>query len=237
MKRVIKSVVPPEVIRKVKEVIGPSVDDLALSHQDRVKKWGHRKYVGGDDPEAWYGIGKRQYHFLVTQGLQPHHVFLDVACGSLRLGQYLIPMLKKGNYFGLEAEESLVDFGISREMMFDVVSQKEPTFMIGYDFDVSSCGGYDFAIAQSLFTHLTVMDIGKCFSSLAGVAKKGSKFFFTFFEGDEGRNIHKVSHANKKWYYDFGTLKEIANSNGFDCEYIGDWGHERNQMMAVAKRP
>lgn len=211
-------------------------DDLALPHAERIRKWGHRKYVGGDDAEAWYGIGKRQYHFLVAQGLASHHVFLDVACGSLRLGQYLIPMLDKGNYFGLEAERSLVEAGIEQEMIFDLVRKKEPTFMFGYDFDLSHCKGYDFAMAQSLFTHLTPEDIGRCLASVSRVAKEGSKFFFTFFEGDEARNPQHASHPNKGWFYRFSTLKEAAEANGFRCDYIGDWGHERNQMMAVATK-
>ena len=236
MKRAIKSVIPEAFLDKYKRASGRSKEDLELPPSERIKKWGYRKFIGGDDPEAWYKIGKRQYHFLVSRGLQSHHVFLDVACGSLRLGQYLIPMLENGKYFGLEGEKALIDAGINEEMFFDVIKNKAPTFMLGYDFDVRACPGYDFAIAQSLFTHLTVPDIENCFSSLAGIANRKSKFFFTFFEGDESTNTQEVSHANKNWNYRFDTLRGIARSNGFDCEYIGDWGHERNQMMAVATK-
>lgn len=211
-------------------------DDLELPHNERVQKWGHRTYVGGSTSEMWYGIGKRQYHFLVSRGLKPEHSFLDIACGSLRLGQFLIPMLNKGNYFGIEGEKGLVDLGIQHEILFNIIEVKNPVFMFNYNFNFSQCKGYDFAIAQSLFTHLTIKDIKKCFTNLYPVANDSSMFFFTFFEGDESKNEHIESHANKNWYYEFNTLKNIGESCGFCVEYIGDWGHERNQMMAVARK-
>ena len=218
--------------RKPDAPSGPS--DLDLPHGARIEKWGHRRYVGGGDSEAWYGIGRRQYHFLVAQGLRPDHVFLDVACGALRLGQYLIPALNAGHYYGIEGEEALVQAGLAEEMLFDVTALKKPSFAFNYDFDVSFCPGYDFAIAQSLFTHLTLEDISACFTALRGIARPDSRFYFTFFEGDEALNRSTVSHANKRWNYRFETLQKAAQAAGFDCRYIGDWGHARDQMMALA---
>src|ERR1700753_963856 len=68
--------------------------------------------LGGSDAEPCYGIGKLQYHFLVANGLRHNHRFLDMACGSLRLGQYLIPFLDEGNYRGIEGEKGLGDAGL-----------------------------------------------------------------------------------------------------------------------------
>lgn len=212
----------------------PPVDLWSPPAAERIKLWGHRGYVGGNDPETWYGIGRRQYHFLVSRGLIHSSRFLDVACGSLRLGQYLIPMLDAGHYFGLEGEEDLVRAGLEQEMLFDVAKIKQPKFAINYDFDLSTCDGYDFAIAQSLFTHLTREDILRCFTGMRPVADPGSQFFFTFFEGEEDQNPDGDSHANRNWRYRFETLKALAEAAGFECTYIGDWGHERSQMMAVA---
>ena len=76
--------------------------DWGLPPADRIKKWGHRSYIGGPDLETWFGIGKHQYHYLLSNGLLSHHRFLDLSCGSLRLGQYLIPFLEEVHYFGLE---------------------------------------------------------------------------------------------------------------------------------------
>jgi hypothetical protein len=43
---------------------------------------GHREYVGG----LWEAMGKLQFDFLISRGLKPEHVFLDIACGPLRGG-------------------------------------------------------------------------------------------------------------------------------------------------------
>ncbi|MEQ8389567.1 MAG: hypothetical protein RIB30_01115, partial [Thalassospira sp.] len=205
-------------------------------NQERIKKWGHRRYVGGGNSEAWYGIGKRQYHFLVANGLEPTHKFLDIACGSLRLGQYLIPMLNAGNYCGVEAEKDLVDAGIEKEILFEIILKKEPKFLINHDFNFSDCGGYDYAIAQSLFTHLTLDDISRCFTEAYKVANPGSKFYFTFFEGNSLNNPQGASHANRNWHYSYSELQLAAKDVGFSLEYIGNWGHERGQLIAVATK-
>jgi hypothetical protein len=208
--------------------------DLGLSHEDRITKWGHRSYVGGADSETWYGIGRRQFHFLVSEGLRPEHRFVDIACGSLRLGQFVIPMLESGRYFGLEGEPALVRAGLEEELLFALAEIKKPVFAFNYDFDFSGLDTFDYAMAQSLFTHLTLADIETCFRNLRGKACEESRFYFTFFEGDPSSNPDSDSHANKDWYYRFEQFEEIAARTDWTLTYIGDWGHERDQKMICA---
>jgi hypothetical protein len=207
---------------------------LALSPKDRINQIGHRAFVGGNDAETWYGIGLLQFHFLISRGLRPHHVFLDVACGCLRLGQYLIPFLDFGNYFGLEAEKYLVRLGLQKELRFDIAEKKQPTLGHGYDFDLTFAKSFDFAIAQSLFTHLTLEDITACLRSMRTKAQKDCEFYFTFFEGDSKDNPD-CSHANKDWRYSFAELQVAATNSCWVLEYIGDWQHPREQKMVLAR--
>ncbi|WP_424986720.1 hypothetical protein [Microbulbifer sp. S227A] len=202
---------------------------------ERVRVLGHRAYVGGGTPEMWYGIGKQQYHWLVSQGLRPDHRFLDIACGSLRLGQYLIPFLNQGQYFGLEPEAELVEKGLAEELLYDIAEIKKPTFAHNYDFDFSFVDGYDYAIAQSLVTHLNLEDTTRLLAGLHKVSGPQSTFFFTFFEGDSARNPKGPSHANKRWRYSFETMAEIGAETGWTLDYIGDWKHKRRQMMIRAR--
>lgn len=199
---------------------------------ERVAILGHRAFIGANNARMWYDIARRQFHFLVSQGVRPEHRFVDVACGSLRLGQFMIPYLDKGHYFGLEAEPSLVEAGLKNELLFDLADQKAPSFGHGYAFDFSFVPEFDAAIAQSLFTHLTEEDIATCLTNLRPKAHAGSRFFFTFFNEDKP-NPDEPSHANKVWYYPFSEIERISKSCGWKATYIGDWGHERNQEMAV----
>lgn len=202
---------------------------------ERVRLLGYRTYIGGTDAETWYVIGKLQYHFLVAQGLRHDHKFLDVACGALRLGQYLIPFLDEGCYLGIEGERELVKAGREYELFFKLAGAKKAKFAFNYDFDISALGNFDFAIAQSLFTHLNPEDIAKCFSQLAPYANDGAKFFVSYFEGDSAGNPIEPSHAQMGWNYTVDTLAELARPSGWKVTRIGDWGHPRHQMMVVCE--
>lgn len=217
-------------------LVDTNEDFLGQAPRERVLMSGHRGYVGGQTAEHWYGIGKLQYHYLISEGLRNDHVFLDIACGSLRLGQYLIPYLDRGNYFGIDGERELVDLGLANEFYGNIIQKKAPQFAFNYAFDFSFLMHFDYAIAQSLFTHLTSEDIALCFRNLSKVARAGSRFYFTFFEGDSSDNPDTPSHAQRNWKYSFAHLTELAKQSGWDTRYIGEWQHPRNQMIAVATR-
>lgn len=203
-----------------------------LELNSRLARVGHRSYVGGRDAERWYSIGKLQYHFLIAHGLGHHHNFLDIACGSLRLGQFLIPYLDRGKYFGLEALPALVDRGIEQEFFHDIIQLKAPRFSFNDDFNFSFCPGFDYAIAQSLVTHLEPDAIKKLFTELAQHANDRSRFFFTFFEGLSANNKGN-SDPHLDFHYSFPELREMAGL--WNLTYIGDWNHPVGQKMVLAE--
>lgn len=120
---------------------------------------GHRDYVGG----LWEEVGQLQFNFLVAQGLKPEHTLLDIACGSLRGGVHFINYLNPGNYLGLDKEQELINRGIEHELGNAQQAEKQPEFVISdcFEFDHFSKVP-DYAIAQSLFTHLVEADIKAC---------------------------------------------------------------------------
>lgn len=210
------------------------VEMSKLEPSETVDARGHRAFVGGTNPETWYGIGKLQYHFLVARGLKPSHRFLDIACGSLRLGQYVIPYLGTGCYFGIDGEPKLVELGLRHEFHAGVIDIKKPSFAFNYDFDFSFVGRFDVAMAQSLFTHLTLEAIGTCFENLSSVADKTSVFYFTFNEGDPASNPSGPSHPLNVWRYSFDQIRDVVEAAGWSVSYIGDWEHPRGQRIAFA---
>ncbi len=196
----------------------------------------HRKYVGGSDTEMWYHIGKIQYHFLVSSGLKPCHIFLDLACGSLRLGQWLIPMLNAGNYYGLDARKDMVQKGLDNEILYDVVKVKNPHFSFNHSFDFSFIDTFDYAMAQSLFTHLSMECIESCFKNISEVMNKNSKFYFTFKKGNSDTNPSVVMHPGKLWKYQIEELEEAAGKFNLKLNHIGNWKHPRNQNLVLCQK-
>lgn len=201
---------------------------------ERIDAIGHRAFVGGFSDDLWHRIGKLQYHFLVSNGLRHDQVFYDIGCGSLRLGQFLIPYLDRGHYHGIEQAETLVEQGLSDEFFADIVQQRKPRFRFTSAFEFEGLPMFDMAIAQSVFTHLTLEDIGLCFARLRPQAHDDSRFYFTFFEGDAGQNKFQSSDPNRNWHYRFEDLTGVARSAGWQLEYIGDWQHPAKQRLVLA---
>ena len=196
----------------------------------------YSSYVGGTSCEMWYYIGKMQYHFLVSAGLNPDNVFLDVGCGSLRLGQYLIPMLNQGNYYGLDARKDIVLEGFNNELLYDVVKQKQPKFFFNHNFDFSFIDTFDYAMAQSLFTHLSMKHIEICLNNISNIMNNKSKFYFTFVLGDSSKNPKIEMHPGKGWRYNFTELEDAACKFNLKLEHIGDWNHPRNQDIVLCQK-
>src|SRR3954451_12572005 len=63
-----------------------------------------RASIGG----RWDAMGTLQKEFLLGQGLQPDHDFLDVGCGALRAGIQLLPYLEPGRYCGMDASADIL---------------------------------------------------------------------------------------------------------------------------------
>jgi SAM-dependent methyltransferase len=113
----------------------------------------YRAYVG--PPEDYDLIAAMTFNLLTTLGLRQHHSLLDVGCGSLRIGRLLIPYLNRGKYFGVEPNNWLVEAGIEQELGKDVVQIKRPTFFFSASPEtvVQAKVSFDFALAQSIFSH------------------------------------------------------------------------------------
>jgi hypothetical protein len=188
---------------------------------------GHREYVGG----LWDEIGKLQFDFMIGQGLRPDHVFLDVACGSLRAGVRLIPYLDHGNYLGLEKEAWLVKAGIAKELGRELYASKAPELVISSSFEFEKFSKRpDFALAQSLFTHLREEDIAVCLSKLRRSVNPGARFFATYFFGADSRSPGE-SHACHKFVYTRKQAERLGEANKWKPNYVGGWNHPRGQMM------
>jgi len=198
--------------------------------------------VGG----MWDEIGKLQFEFLIKEGLKPEHFLLDVGCGSLRGGVHFIRYLDRGRYYGIDMEESLLDAG-KGILKKNKLGHKKPTLVEMSNFNLSSLGqDFDYALAQSLFTHLPLNSIIKCVMHIDKVLVKGGRFYATFFESSEGKkHLDPVMHPHTNgtefatyfdrdpYHYDFETFKWVCEGTGLRVERIGEWGHPKDQRMVV----
>jgi len=203
-------------------------------------KW-HRYAVGGQ----WEEMGGLQFDFLRSQGLEPKHYFLDVGCGCLRGGVHFIEYLDKGHYYGIDKDNDVLSAGRDRELKKYDLENKEPLLKQMQDFGFSRLGQkFDYALAESVFTHIPLNDIVRCLINIEQVLVEGGKFYATFFENKDGKsNLAPITQSNTRtivtyydkdpFHYSYETFQGICEDTKLMVEYIGEWGHPVNQKMMV----
>ncbi len=200
-----------------------------------------RGSVGG----RWDEIGELQFEFLRGQGLRPDHRLLDVGCGSLRGGLRFVPYLEAGQYYGIDQSQRLLDAGLQQLEEADL-QDKRPTLARIEDFGLERLGKrFDYALAQSVFTHLPMNLISRCLVNVDRVLLPGGVFFATFFENWNGKRYVGplvqgdgiVSYYDQDpFHYTPDAFEWACEGTGLTAEYVGDWGHPRNQLMMAFRK-
>jgi SAM-dependent methyltransferase len=222
----------------------PYYDIERISEQ--VAAGDHRAVVG----DAWEEIGQLQFEFLKNRGLRPCHRLLDIGCGALRGGVHFIRYLDQGNYVGVDINQSVLDAGYNVELrMLNLQSRmpRENLVCVGdFNFSCLPHRQFDFALAQSLFTHLTLNQIRECLCRLAEAVKIDGIFFATFFElpraiSAAGPYLHSPGGittygAADPYHYWLADMFYAAQKLPWQVRYIGDWGHPRAQRMISFRR-
>lgn len=196
----------------------------------------HREVVGG----LWDEIGDLQYRFLIDHGLQPQHTLLDIGCGSFRGGVRFIQYLEAGNYIGIDINQSLLDVELKAVELQDKMQRENLVCLLDFEFDRLG-RQFDYALAHSLFTHLTFNRIRRCLERLVPVINVGGHFFATFFElrrtaspslpftHDPGEIV--TYDTRDPYHYKLADFFYAASGLPWQIRYIGGWEHPRGQLM------
>lgn len=193
----------------------------------------YRAYVG--PPEDFDLIAATTFNLLTTLGLRQQHSLLDVGCGSLRIGRLLIPYLNKGKYFGIEPNEWLVKEGIKREIGETLVQIKDPTFFFSDSPTTLSRAGvrFDFAVAQSIFSHCGLDLIAQWLSGISQSLVETGALVATFLPSEQ-------DSTRTGWIYPecvnfrLSTLKNLATEANLRFDVL-NWKHPRQQWALFAK--
>lgn len=229
-------------LRRLRPAVSGVRARLSLRRRRNDDPQWHRQAVGG----LWEEMGRLQFEYLVGQGLQPHHRFLDIGCGSLRGGLHFIRYLDRGRYVGIDASEKLLLAG-REELRRAGLKDRRPTLVHMSDFGLSRLGGrFDMALAQSVFTHLPLNDIIRCLMGVDEVLAPGGRFYATFFENHAGkRNLDPIHHPTDTgedlvtyfdrdpYHYDVDTFRWACADTRLRLSHLGEWGHPRDQRMLL----
>ena len=193
----------------------------------------YRAYVG--PPEDFDLIAAMTFNLLTTLGLRQHHLLLDIGCGSLRNGRLFIPYLNKGNYFGIEPNEWLVKEGIKREIGTALVEIKSPHFLFSDSPNVLSekQGLFDFAVAQSIFSHCGLDLVKQWLSAVSRALKEEGALAATFLAAGEDAERGGWIYPDCVGYRE-ETLRNVAAEVNLQFQVL-DWKHPRQKWALFSK--
>lgn len=127
--------------------------------QQKAEKLSTQVFLGGP-PHLFETAGRMQLILLLKEGLYPHSKVLDIGCGCLRGGYWLIHFLRPGCYLGLEPNRKMVEIGVREFLEPGLVKAKRPRFAHNANFDFSVFGEkIDFFVARSIWTHASKRQI------------------------------------------------------------------------------
>ena len=192
----------------------------------------YRAYVG--DPQNYDRVAALQFSLLTLAGLREQHRLLDVGCGSLRGGRLFIPYLRKGNYFGLEPNRWLVEKGIEQEIGNDQMKLKSPRFDYNAQFNLAVFGErFDFVLAQSIFSHTGLTQLGACLESVAKVLQPEGLLVATFVERHEDLYEDEWVYPGLNQFR-WQTIQDLCAGHGMHACKI-DWPHPIQTWFIAAR--
>ena len=181
-------------------------------------------------------IGAQQFCVLMNLGLREHHRLLDVGCGCLRGGRFLIPYLGRGKYVGLEPERELLDAGIAVELGRGMAYRKRASFHYFDDFRLSRISGkFDYVLAQSILSHAGWDIAWTLFRESAKALTDDGIFGATWFQGEEDANLNGW-HGGAIVRYQDSTIADMALGAGFTSLQVLDVKHPMGQTWFAARK-
>jgi hypothetical protein len=190
-------------------------------------------------------MGHHVLESLKTLGLSANHALVDIGCGCLRNGLWLIDYLDPGNYYGVEPNESMLNEGIDTFIGSETAGEKRPSFSANAEFAFPWERHFDFALARSIFTHTSREQMTTCLRNLGQVMTSGGLFALSYvppkflqseYKGTDwlGRSHESsdpgIAHYRKR------TIVRLASPFGFREDDSTDRLENINQVWLVLRR-
>jgi SAM-dependent methyltransferase len=129
----------------------------------------HRQYG-----RPW-ALGRFIFEHVVAEGLRPEHRLLDIGCGALRFGHWVIPYLDVGRYHGIDAHLKSLEAAARYEIPLHRLEEKRPRLLWSDRFDVEHFGvTFDWALDFFTTVHVPVARHADVWQRVAAVLAPGA---------------------------------------------------------------
>lgn len=162
----------------------------------------YRAYVG--PPTQYDFMGATQFRLLTGLGLREEHRVVDIGCGSLRAGRFLLQYLMPGRYAGVEPNDWLWRTALAEEIGADVERLKQPRFSADETFELPGIetGWADAVVAQSIYSHTGADLFARSLAAVERVlAPKGQALFTVILPECPGFEKMERAVQVEGWHY------------------------------------
>lgn len=184
----------------------------------------------GGPPRFFETAGKKLLIALLSEGLIPSSRVLDIGCGCLRGGYWLIHFLDSGCYFGVEPNVEMLEAGQRILLEPGLAELKKPRFDHNADFDVEVFGvKFDFFVARSIWTHTSKRQIQTMLDGFSDATNAGGVFLTSYvratmfkkdYMGTEWAGRSHESNTPRLVYHSFGWIRTECTRRGLIAEEI-----------------
>ena len=191
-----------------------------------------------------------QFQVLLAHGLVPGSTVLDIGCGALRAGYWLIHFLRPGGYHGIEPFREMVDAAREQILEPGIEAEKQPIFAHNDDFDLSVFGNrvaFDFMLARSIWTHASRSQIETMLDGFAEVGAHDATFLVSYlpsslrartYTGQSwvGRGSHSTDLADKRMvHHSRRRIRAACESRGLRLQEVKGWLAGNQEWLAIIK--
>jgi len=192
-----------------------------LTIQQRAEQLDPRKFFGV--PIARFEVaGRQQLTLLLMCGLEPTSRLVDLGCGVLRGGYWLIHFLEPGCYHGIEPHLERQKSGLEMILEPDTLAARRPRFDTNAVFDTGVFETrFDFFLAYSIWTHASKEQIQVMLDNFLRDSTPDGLFLTTILPAGWSHR----DYVGEKW---FGTSHE--------SEVVGCIYHSLSWIKAECRR-
>jgi hypothetical protein len=156
-----------------------------MTLQDKFEILAKDKFLG-IPVKGFEAGGREQLGYLQRAGLRSNSKLVDIGCGVLRAGYWIIGFLEPGSYCGIEPHRERLEIGIHGILDAGTLERKQPRFDGNSTFDTSVFADkFDFFLAYSIWTHASKKQIQTMLDGFLRDSTEKGKFLTTYLPAGE----------------------------------------------------
>jgi len=197
------------------------------SHQNHyVESQAYKDELGGGR-SMWNSRGEFQLYFLQKMGLLPDHDFLDIGCGPIRAGEYIIDYLNQNKYTGIDREYRYIYVSESIVKQSEKLKSKSPIFQNINSFKLDTnffSKKFDFMFAFAVFKTTKAEEIFDLIQTLEPHINIGGKIIFTHLRHFIKNNFYLPKNLSLKFNSIlFNNAKEMEFYYKGNIKNVKEW--------------